>query len=91
MVIRRSLFCGDGIYCLVNCQGKFRFVRVASGMPPRQENQGKEHQNNPEKETKEVTKTSLSGYNLAAAGKEWYSKQASGIQFLELAKVNSAH
>jgi len=38
-----------------------------------------------------VTKASKKGYNLGAAGKEGYSKQASGIQFLELAKVNSAH
>ena len=39
----------------------------------------------------EVEKRTETGYNLAATGKERYSKQASGIQFSELAKVNSAH
>ena len=38
----------------------------------------------PESKVKEVTKTSLTGYNLTAAGKEGYSKQASGIPLLRL-------
>ena len=70
----------------VNCQGKFRFVKVTSGILLRQENQSLRHQNEPENEAKERTKTSLSGYNLAAAVKEGYSKQASGICFGNLPK-----
>lgn len=69
---------------MVNCQGKFRFAKVTSGTAPRQENQSLKHQNNPESKVKEVTKTSLTGYNLTAAGKEGYSKQASGIPLLRL-------
>ena len=75
---------------MVNCQGKFRFAKVTSGLLQSQENQSLEHQNRTPNDTKGASKVVFPECDLTAETEKGYSKQASEIGFLGLAKVNSA-